>query len=248
MCAGCGVMRSYLLLLRWQYLRFRSMLAILVGIQVLLGAGIVYGFALLLPDIDRESARFFATGAPTMGLIILGLTVVPQEVSQGRLTGRLDYVAALPVPRLAALAAEVTWWLLVQLPGTVLTLVIATLRFDLELDVGWTVVPAIVVVALTGAAVGFALASVLAPAVAAQLTSFLSVGILLFSPINFPADRLPGVLRAVHRVLPVEYMADVMRGSLTGRYESGAALAFAMVAGWCAAGLVVSYRVAVRRR
>ena len=103
-------------------------------------------------------------------------------------------------------------------------------------------------VALTGASVGYALASALKPQVAAQITSFLSIGILLFSPINFPADRLPGTLRAVHRVLPIEYMADVMRGSLTGHYESGAALAFAMVAGWCIAGLVVSTRVATRRR
>jgi ABC-2 type transport system permease protein len=239
---------SYRLLLKWQYLRFRTQLAMLVLIQVLLGLGIVYGFALLLPHVDHDSAVYFATGAATMGLIVLGLTVVPQEVSQSKLTGRHEYVATLPVPRLAALAAEVSWWLLLQLPGTAITLVLAELRFNIGLRFSWTVVPAIALVALMGASVGYAVASLLRPEVANQVTAFTSILALLFSPIAFPADRLPGVLRAIHRVLPIEYMADVVRGSLTGKYGTNAAIAFGVVAAWCAAGLALSYRVAVRQR
>ena len=240
---------SYTLLLRWQYLRSRTFLPMIVLMQIALGLGIVYGFALLVPDIDTESATFFATGAPTLGLIILGLTVVPQEVSQAKLSGRHDFIATLPIARLTPLAAEVTWWLLVQLPGTAVTLLVASMRFDVDLRLGWTVVPAVVLVALTGASVGYALASLLRPEMANQLTNFLSIGVLLFSPINFPAERLPGALRDIHRFLPVEYMADVVRGSLTGRYTtSSATLAFAVVGMWCTAGLLVSFRVAVRQR
>ena len=240
---------SYALLLRWQYLRSRTFLPMIVLIQIALGLGIVYGFALLVPNIDTESATFFATGAATLGLIILGLTVVPQEVSQAKLSGRHDFVATLPIPRLCALVADVTWWLLVQLPGTAVTLFVASIRFDVDLRLGWTVIPAIALVALTGASVGYALASALRPELANQLSSFISIGVLLFSPINFPADRLPGAVRAIHRVLPVEYMADVVRGSLTGRYTtSSAGVAFAIVAAWCAAGLLLSFRVAVRQR
>ena len=242
-------MLSYALLVKWQYYRFRRELVMLVTIQVLLGLGIVYGFALLLPDIDKESAVFFATGAATLGLMVLGLTVVPQEVSQAKLSGRHEYVATLPVPRLAMLAAEVSWWLMVQAPGIVITLIVASLRFDVDLRLSWTVAPAIALVGLTGASVGYALASLLRPEVTNQVASFISIGVLLFSPINFPASRLPDGLREVHRFLPVEYMADVVRGSLTGTYTStSAGAAFAIVAAWCAAGLLVSYRVAVRRR
>lgn len=235
------------LLLRWQYLRFRSWLPMMVSIQVLLAVGVIYGMALLVPDIDGRTALYLATGAPTLSLLILGLNVVPQEVGQARLTGRHDYWRSLPVPRLAPLAAEVTFWLLLQLPGTVLALVVAAIRFDVGFHIGWTVVPAIVLVALTGAAVGYGLASTLAPQVTGQVTAFLSILILLFSPINFPADRLPGFLQAVHRVLPIQYMADVMRGSLTGRYDDPAVLAFVVVGCWCVAGLGASYRAAIRR-
>src|SRR3954452_15951767 len=146
---------SYRHLFRWNFLRIRSMLPMFVMIQMLLAVGVIYGLALLVPDIDRETALYLATGAPTLALLLLGLNVVPQEVSQARVSGRHDYVVSLPVPRLAPMASEITFWLAVQIPGTVLALLVAMLRFDIGLDVSWTVAPAIALVALTGASVGY---------------------------------------------------------------------------------------------
>ena len=243
-----NALKAYGLLLRWQYLRFRKELPTIVLIQVALALGIVYGLAFLVPSIDKRSALYLATGAPTMTLLIMGLTVVPQEVSQGKLTGRFDYLSSLPIPRLATLASDVTFWLLAQLPGTALALVVASARFGFALRVSWTVVPAMLLVAFSGACVGYALAMMLRPQVANQLSSFISIAILLFSPINFPVGRLPSALEAVHAVLPVKYRADLVRWSLTGGSISGPGLAFAVVGAWCAAGLAVSYRTAARRR
>ena len=241
-------LRAYGLLLWWQFLRFRNQLVLIVIIQVLLALGIVYGLAFLFDEIDPTAALFLATGAPTLTLLIMGLSVVPQEVSQAKVTGRLEYLSSLPVPRLATLAADVTFWLLAQLPGTVLALVVASIRFDFGLRVGAAVVPAFLLVALTAACVGYAMAMAMQPQVAQQLTSFISIGILLFSPINFPIERLPGALRAVHRVLPITYMADLVRWSLTGRFATQIALAFTVAAAWCVVALAGSYRIAVRRR
>ena len=240
-------MHSYGLLLRWQYLRFRPFIAMMTSIQVMLAVGVVYGLAFLIPDIDRNTALYLSTGAPTIGLLVLGLNVVPQEVSQNRLTGRSDYLMSLPVARLAPLASEVTFWMLLQVPGTVLSLAVASIRFDVEFRVSPVVLPAMALVALAASAVGYALAVLLAPQVTNQVTSFLAIAILLFSPINFPPEQLPHVLQAVHRVLPIQYMADVVRGSLTGVYGDPPGLAFGVVAGWCVAGLLVSYRAATRR-
>jgi ABC-2 type transport system permease protein len=238
---------SYRLLVRWQLLRSRTMLPMLVTIQVLLGVGVVYGFALLIPNMSPASALYLSTGAPTLTLLILGLNVVPQEVAQSRVSGRHEFMASLPVPRLAPLAADVTFWLAMQIPGTALALLMAVLKFHIHLHVGWSVIPAIALVALSGASVGYAIAAVLKPEATNPVTQFVSIGLLLFSPISFPASRLPGALRAVHKILPVQYMADVVRGSLTGRYADPAGLAFAVVAVWCVAGLALSYRAAVRR-
>ena len=239
---------SFGLLLLWQVRRYRSTLVLLISIQVALGLGIVYGLSFLLPNIDAQSALFLSTGAPTIALLLLGLTMVPQEVAQDKLTGAYAYVSTLPVPRLASLAAGMTFWLAAQLPGTILALVVAAARFHFDLQLSAYVVPAILLVALTGAAVGYAMASVLRPEAIGIVTSFISVGILLFSPIDFPIERLPGFLQVIHQILPVKYMADLIRWSLTGRYVSDPGQAFLVVGVWCVACLGLSYRVATRRR
>ena len=241
-------LRAYLLLLIWQLHRFKRFLPLIVIIQLALAVGIVYGLAFLIPHIDPQSALFLATGAPTITLLIMGLTFVPQEVSQGKLTGRFAYLSSLPIPRLATLASDVTFWLIAQIPGTALALLVASLRFRFALHVSWTVIPAVLLVALSGASVGYALAMLAHPRVAQEVSSFVSIGILLFSPVDFPMSRLPSALRAIHTVLPIKYMADLIRWSLTGRFVERPALAFVVVAAWCAAGLATSYRLAVKRR
>ena len=239
---------SYRLLLLWQFRRYRQLFVMTVVIQVVLGMGIVYGLAFLIPNIDPRTALFLSTGAPTLALLILGLSVVPQEVAQDRLTGAHDYVATLPVPRLAALSANLTYWLAIQIPGTILAIVVASARFHFGLHVSSLVVPAFLLVAMTGAAVGYAMASVLRPEVTSIVSSFVSVFILLFSPLDFPLSRLPSFLQVIHRILPVKYMADLIRWSLTGRFVASPGLVFAVVGLWCVACLGVTYRVATRRR
>jgi ABC-2 type transport system permease protein len=240
--------RQYGLLLRWEYMRQRQLVAMFVVIQLLVGVGIIYGFAFLVPHMTPTVALYLATGAPTISLILVGLVVVPQEASQDRLTGRQDYLFALPVPRLAPMFADLTFWVLVQIPGAAATVGLAVVRFHVGLAVGPAIVPAVVLVSLTAATVGYALAMSFSPMATQQITQFLSIGLLLFSPIAFPLDRLPSVLRDVHQVLPVFYMAGLMRGSLTGAYGVSVTLAFVVVGGWCMAGLVASGRVAARRR
>jgi ABC-2 type transport system permease protein len=239
---------SYRLLLMWDLLRRRRILPMIVLIQVALSVGVVCGLSFLLPDIDARSAVYLATGAPTLTILILGLTVVPQEVAQAKLTGRLDWFSTLPVPRLAPLASEITYWLLAALPGTVLALGVASYRFDFGLDVSLFVVPALLLVAASASAVGYAIATASPPQATQQITSFVSIGVLLFSPVSLPAEQLPGALQAVHDVLPVESMADVVRWSLTGEYVEDPASAFARVASWCVGALLLSARVATRRR
>ena len=243
-----GPLASFWLLLLWRIRRYRSLFVLTVLIQLALGLGIVYGLAFLIPHIDGQTALFLSTGAPTLALLLLGLTVVPQEMAQDKLTGAQDYTAALPVPRLASLTADLTYWLAAQLPGTVLTLIVASWRFHFGLDVSGWVVPAFLLVALSGAAIGYAMASVLKPEVTATVASFISLMILLFSPVDFPADRLPPFLQVIQALLPVQYMADLVRWSLTGRYVDHPGLSFVVVGAWCVAALGVSYLVASRRR
>ncbi|RKR90866.1 ABC-2 type transport system permease protein [Micromonospora pisi] len=239
--------RSYLLLLCWSAIRLRHTLPLMVIIQTMLAVGIVIGFSFLVPTMDQQTALYLSTGAPTLGLITVGMVLAPQLVAEAKTAGTFDYNRTLPVPRSTILAADLSIWLLSALPGLVLALFTATLRFDITLDVSPLVVVAVLLVALTATAIGYAIAYATSPTVAnliAQLIVFVS---LMFSPVNFPADRLPEWLRAVHQVLPFQYMAEAVRDTLAVPTDGISTAPFAVLAGWCLLGLTVTMRIMTRR-
>lgn len=240
-------LRSYTLLVRWQALRLRGFIPLAIVVQALFALGIVLGYPLLFPALDQTTILFLATGAPAITLITMGLVAVPQVVAQAKTEGTLEYMRSLPVPRLVYLFADLTVWLIVVLPGVAFALGVGMIRFGLPLDVIPLVVPALVLVALTSASVGYAMASVLPPSIAQLLTQVLVVFVLMFSPLNFPPERLPGWLQTIHAFLPIQSMGEAIRGTV-------AASSFPMTAGpwlvllaWCVGGLAVTWATLRRR-
>jgi ABC-2 type transport system permease protein len=71
--------------------------------------------------------------------------------------------------------------------------------------------------------------------------------VLIFSPVQFPISRLPLWLADVHRVLPIYYLGQVLRASVTQGLVSNLALSYAVVAAWTAAAWIATAWV-VRRR
>lgn len=240
-------LHRYALLVRWQAMRLKWFLPLAMVVQALFALGIVAGYPLLFPDLDPMTTLYLATGAPAITLITVGLVAVPQVVSQAKTEGTLEFMRSLPVPRLVYLLADLTVWLGIVLPGVAFALVVGSWRFDLELAVSPLVVPGFILVALTAASVGYAMASLLPAMVAVLLTQVLVVVVMMFSPINFPAERLPGWLQAVHAVLPIQAMGEVIRGTLAGTQFPLTAAPFVLLATWCGLGLGVSY-LALRRR
>lgn len=223
---------DYALLVQWQARKISWLFPLIVGVQTILSVGIIVGFGFLFAEVDQETALFLATGAPTLLLLVIGLVLVPQMVSESKREGTYNGMRALPVPRMAFLAADATVWFVAMLPGLVVALVVARWHYDLALSVSPLVVVAIRLVGLTATAIGYAIASFVPP---------------MITLLNFPAERLPGWLQAVHHVLPITAMADVMRGTLARDNFELTAIPFAVLAVWCAAGFTASY-IAMNRR
>lgn len=240
-------LRSYRLLVRWQALRLKGFLPLAMVVQALFAFGIVIGYPLLFPDMDETTMLFLATGAPAITLITMGLVLLPQVVSQAKIEGSLEYMRSLPVPRMAYLAADLTVWLAIVLPGVAFAVLVGIWAFGLELSVSLAIIPAALMVAVTSAAVGYALASLLPPMIAMLLTQVLVFAVLLFSPINFPAERLPDWLQSVHAVLPVAAMGEVIRGSLASTTFPLTTGPFLFLGAWCVVCLGLSY-VTLQRR
>jgi hypothetical protein len=112
---------------------------------------------------------------------------------------------------------------------------------------GSLVLLAVLLVALTCMALGYGLAYAASPVVTMMITQLLVFVTLMFSPINFPADRLPDWLATVHDFLPFAYMAQAIRESLAPPPEGISALPFVVLGVWCVLGLALAHWVMNRR-
>jgi ABC-2 type transport system permease protein len=242
------VWRSYLLMLKWQALSSRAILPLNLVVQLMIAAGFIIGIGFFYPEMTSETAQYLTTGAPTIILLMVGLVMLPQIVAMQRSAGSFDYIWSLPVPRLVYVAADATIWVLVSLPGVIVSLVLGASYFDFSLRISWLVVPAVLLIAVTGVFMGYVIAhSAPKPEMAALATQIIVFLVMLFSPVMFPADQLPGWMEAVHRVFPVMYMADLSRGTLTD-LPVDLGLAFAVVGAWCVFGLIGTALLVRRRR
>jgi ABC-2 type transport system permease protein len=240
---------SYRLLLHWQTLRAKPMFPFFVIMYLFTGVGMVIGMSYLYPEIDNASAMFLATGGSTMTLIILGLVLVPQVVAQTKAQGSYDYIYSLPVPRMAFLAADLTIWLLAVLPGLIMALIYGAWRFEFDLQFGPLVGLAFLIVALTATGIGYAIAHLSPKAELVNVvTNFIIFCLFLFSPINYPAERLPDWLESLHKFLPVMHAADAVRGTLVETYKTNLALNFTVLGAWCIVGFTITYMAMTRRK
>jgi ABC-2 type transport system permease protein len=236
-----------LLLAQWQFRRQATFLPLMVVVQVFMAVATVIGYGLLVGDPDPATALFLATGAPTVTLITIGLVITPQLLSQSRTEGSLDWMRTLPVPRSAFLASDLLVWTVLALPGMVLGVVAGVLRFDIDLSPAPWLVPGSLLVSLTAAAVGYAMASLLAPALASLMTQALVFVVLLFSPVSYPAERMPQWLQSTHAWLPIEPMAQLVRAGLVSEEFALPTRSLVLLLVWCAAS-VTGAIWALRRR
>lgn len=221
------------LLVQWQFRRSLPMLPLFIIVQTLLSVSMVLGYGLIVGHPGREASLYLAGGGPAVALISVGLIMTPQWVSQSRTEGSLDWMRTLPVPRVAFLLADLAIWTALALPGLVVGVLVANARFDVDLAPQWWLVPGAVLVALTAACIGYAIATLLAPALAQILSQVLAFGIMLFSPVSFPADRLPDWAQEIHRWLPFEPMAQVVRAGLFSHDATMPIRSWILLGGWC---------------
>ena len=244
---GVPVLRQLPLLLSWQARRMASALPLLVVVQVMLSVATVIGYGLLVGQPAPAQALYLATGAPTVSLVMVGLVMTPQMVVQSRTEGSADWMRTLPVPRELFLAADLLGWTLIALPGVVLGVVAGVLRFHVHLAPSLWLLPTALVVSLTAAAVGYAMAWLLPGQIAQLMSQVLVFAVLLFSPVSFPADRMPGWLQDAHQGLPIQPMAEAVRAGLAPGSFSVPGRSVAVLLAWCVA-CVGGAAWALRRR
>lgn len=239
---------SYRSMLRYDIAAQRTWLPLFLLLQVLFGAGmsVIYGF--YIGHAEPGAARFIVTGAPALPVVTTGLVLVPSVVAEGKVAKTWDYLWSLPVPRSAAVASSFTVYTALALPGIVVTTALASWRYSVPLTITPMVLPAFVLGALMAASVGYGMGQAIRdPMLTNLIGNVLIFVVLLFSPVVFPISQLPGWLAAIHRVLPIYPLAQVIRASLSPGAVSDTATCYAVLGAWTLAGWLVTGWVVKRR-
>lgn len=231
-----NVLSHYKYVFQMQLLRNGGFLVFMALIQILIAIGIVIGFTYLIPNPNSSSILYLATGAPTLVLIFTGLVILPQQIGTAKADGYMEYIKTWPVHRSVILGADTTIWLLITIPGIVVSSIVAHLMFQPGYDVSWTVVPALFMIALTSIGVGYGFSYALSPIASLAISQVTVFGALMFSPINFPMERLPEWLQILHEVLPIHSMAEVMRASLAASTFTASMGNYINLCIWCIVG------------
>ena len=240
--------RSFKLMMKWQLLSLKPVLPMALMFQLFIAFAVVYGFGFMYPKIDPISAKYIVTGVTTLALVTLGLVMVPQNIAQMKTNKTFDYLWSLPISRLIFPLTDFLLWSIVVLPGVIITLLLGSLRYGFSLSISPLIVPSFLLVALTAVAVGLTIAHLSpSPILTGIISNIIVFSIFFFSPINFPAERLPDALSYIHKVLPLMYMADLVRGTVTTNISGNLNTAFLVVGGWCIASFLALSRVLSRQ-
>ncbi|MDQ2087987.1 ABC transporter permease [Herbivorax sp. ANBcel31] len=241
--------KQYFLLLKWQLLRLRLVIPLFAVIQIMTGVGFILGLGFMVPDIDTETALFFVTGGPTLVLVMVGLVMVPQMITEDKASGNLTYIWSLPISRITYLLSDLTMWIFSTLPGVVLALMVGSWYYNFHLSISWMILPSMLLVSATASCLGYAIAHFISkPQIVSMITNLIVFILFLFSPINYPLENLPNWMQSVHTVLPVTHMADLIRSSLTSYEIESLPTALIIVSGWMMVSFVAVAVVLQKRK
>ena len=222
--------------LRIQFFRTGGTLIFLGIMQIVISLGISIGFTYLFATPDSQTTLYLATGAPTIILMMAGLVSLPMQNATAKTEGYNDYLRTLPVNRFAIIVSDTIIWLLLTIPGFVISTILTNLLFKPGYSISWTVIPIYLIVALTAIGIGYGFSFVMKPQMAMALSQLAAFGGLMFSPINFPMERLPEWLQFVHKILPLDSMAQVMREAMANTTFTAEPICYVKLIIWCIAG------------
>ena len=239
---------GYRSMLHFEAVNLRAFLVLVLVIQMLMGAGMAFMYGFYFGDIPVVARTYIVTGIPALALVPVGFVLVPNAIMNHKLRDTYDFIWSLPVPRLASAAATFTLFTGLAIPGTIVSLWIAHMRYSIELQLSWSIVGAVSLTALMATSVGFALGhAVPDPRVANLITNLVIFLALLFSPIVVPIEQFPGWWGAIHEVLPFYHMANVIRAGLSEGLVDSLARSWLILGGWTALSWAITAWVIGRR-
>ena len=206
-------------IIHWSLIRHKYLIPTFSIVQGIFAVAIICGMALLIPEIDEVTAVYLSSGALTLDIIAIGCVLAPQIVNESKQNGVFKYQKTLPVSRSIILLSDIIIWGIASLPGILMGCIAAVLRFDVDLQINFGSIMIILISQFSMIYIGFCIAYWFPPNMMALATQVIMIGGLLFSPITYPAERLPRWTEYIYKILPFVPTSDLIRTSFFGGKE-----------------------------
>jgi ABC-2 type transport system permease protein len=191
-----------------------------------------------------DSSTYYVPGLSALAVVAASFVNLVISLTAQREAGVLKRRRATPVPACVLIAGRTLTAIAVSL--VTLTMLLAVGHFAYGIHVSAATVPDVVVTVLLGSAafcaLGYALSTRIRSADAAQpMVQAIMLPLYFISGVFVPSVDLPGWLRHVAAVFPVEHLADALRHA----YAPGSGIVWSdllALAIWAAAGLALALR------
>ncbi|GAA1347539.1 ABC transporter permease [Falsarthrobacter nasiphocae] len=244
---GHSALRSYVELTRFTFLRNKGELPFYLILQMLVSGSVIFGLAIMADTSQAEWTRHLAAGSWALSLMMIGCLVVPTKMASSLLDGFQEFQRTLPIPRPVLLLADATVWSLACLPGFLVSIGLAVLHLGVRPTVDGRTLILVLAALLAYLMIGYSVALWIPPAMAGLVQQVIILGAMLFSPITYPADRIPDWAVVVHSILPFTPAANLVR---EGFFPTGAGPAWTdlvSVVAWGALFFVLALKGVARR-
>ncbi len=176
----------------------------------------------LLPGVIAVSILFGTTS-------MLAVTVTFEK--KGRSFERL---LLAPIPLELLMFAKTTGAILFGIANAFVPLVMAAFLFDMSCIDWLTLIPAVVLIAVSSTFLGLFIAVSVSEVFEAQtFSNFFRFPMIFLCGLFFPIEQLPVWLRPVSYILPLTYGADVLHGSIHRPFYFPPILDFCLLAFFC---------------
>jgi ABC-2 type transport system permease protein len=194
-----------------------------------------------------KASTYYVPGLSALAVIAASFTNLVISITAQRETGVLKRRRATPVPAWVLIAGRTVTAIAVSLATMAVLLAVGRFAFGVELPVA--AIPAVGLTAIVGSAafcaLGYALSTRIRTADSAQpMVQAIMLPLYLVSGIFIPNVNLPGWLRHLAELFPVQHLADGLHHAYDPTvHGSGVVWSdLAVLAVWAAAGLAVSLR------
>ena len=239
---------SFRAMLRFEATNLREFLIVALVIQVLMGGGMAVMYGFYFGNMSPVARTFLVSGIPALALIPIGFVLIPAVIGDHRLEETYDFIWSLPVPRLSSAAATFTIFTALAVPGTLASLAISVLVYDVTLQPSLAIVPAVLVSAAMASIVGYTMGHAVSdPRVTNLFTNLIIFVVLMFSPIVVPIEVFPAWFAGLHRVLPFWHIANMIRAGLTDGLVEGVGWSYVVAGVWTAVAAWIATRIITRR-